>query len=122
MRVMIDTTVFLAECLLPTQKYPRLMRKIVAGHKLVLSEGQLEEIRSLMAEYFPNECDTVELFLSRFSFETAESTEDRQEGYPFLSDARAAGVDAVITLDPDMAGTVTDGIRFMSPDSFLNGD
>lgn len=122
MKVMVDTTVFLAECLLPTQKYPQLFRKIVAEHKLVFSERQLNEIHSLMAEYFPDECDTVELFLSRFSYETAAAAGETEELYPFLSEARASGVREIITLDPDLAGMDADGIRFTDPDSFLNGD
>ncbi|MBQ5412017.1 MAG: hypothetical protein IIU19_01395 [Oscillospiraceae bacterium] len=120
MKVMIDTTVFLAECMLPAQKYPKLMRKIVSEHKLVFPERQLQEIRSLMAEYFPDECDTVELFFSRFSFETA-APEEESEAYPFLGEALASGVSTVITLDPDMAGTEIDGVKFTDPDSFLNG-
>lgn len=123
MRLMIDTTVFLAECLLPEQKYPRLFRKIVARDRLVIPKRQIEEIRGIMKEFFPNECDTVELFLERFSYETPEeSPESAGEGYPFLADARAAGVEAVITLDPQMAGAEADGIRFISADRYLEDE
>ena len=72
MRIMIDTTVFLAECLLPEQKYPQLFRKIVAQDRLILPKRQIAEIRDIMKAYFPDECDTIELFLERFSFETPD--------------------------------------------------
>ena len=120
MRVMIDTTVFLAECLLPEQKYPLLFRKIVAEDRLVLPKSQIEEIRGIMKEFFPDECDTVELFLERFSYETPEKEyKKRKTGYPFLPDAKAAGVEAVITLDPQMAGAEIDGVKFLSADEYL---
>lgn len=120
MRVMIDTTVFLAECLLPEQKYPLLFRKIVAEDRLILPERQIEEIRGIMKEFFPDECDTVELFLERFSYETPEEIpESSGEGYPFLADAKSAGVQAVITLDPQMTGAEIDGIKFLSADEYL---
>ena len=123
MRIMIDTTVFLAECLLPEQKYPMLFRKIVAEDRLVLPKKQIEEIRGIMKEFFPEECDTVELFLERFSYETPEeSPESSGEGYPFLADAKASGVETVVTLDPQMAGAQIDGIRFISADEYLGGD
>ncbi len=123
MRIMIDTTVFLAECLLPEQKYPQLFRKIVAEDRLVLPRRQIDEIRSIMKTYFPDECDTVELFLERFSFETPDEVpEESTEGYPFLNDAKAAGVQAVVTLDTQMTGAQIDGIRFLSADQYLGGD
>ncbi len=123
MRIMIDTTVFLAECLLPEQKYPQLFRKIVAEDRLVLPRRQIDEIRRIMKTYFPDECDTVELFLERFSFETPDEIPQKAaEGYPFLADAKAAGVQAIITLDPQMAGAEIDGISFISADRYLGGD
>ena len=121
MKVIIDTTVFLAECLLPTQKYPKLFRKIVSGHTLVIPERQIDEIRAIMEEFFPEEGDTVELFLAGFSYEKAEDPGERSKEYPFLAEARNSGVEEIITLDPDLAGTVTEGIRFTDPDSFLDG-
>ena len=122
MRLMIDTTVFLAECLLPDQKYPKVFRKIVSGHTLVFPSAQIEEIRAIMERYFPEEGDTVELFFSGFSYETAESGGIRDNRYPFLTEAKKAGVETVITLDPDLAGTSVNGISFMDPDSFLKED
>ena len=119
MKIMIDTTVFLAECLLPEQKYPKVFRKIVANDRLVFPQAQLDEIMAIMGKFFPNECDTVELFLEKFSFELAGSDE-RSEGYPFLGEAKSSGVEQIITLDPDMEGTEIDGIRFVSVDSYLS--
>ena len=58
MRIMIDTTVFLAECLLPDQKYPKVFRRIVSDHTLVFSSRQIAEIRAIMEKYFPDEGDT----------------------------------------------------------------
>ena len=122
MKVMTDTTVFLAECLLTSQKYPKLFRRIVSDHRLVFPTAQIEEIREIMEKFFPQEGDTVELFLSRFSYETVESGERPEEGYPFLPDAKRAGVSCIITLDPELAGTSEDGIAFTDPDSFMNGN
>ena len=122
MRVMIDTTVFLAECLLPDQKYPKVFRKIVSDHTLVFPVKQIEEIRAIMEKFFPEEADTVELFFSGFSYEAVDFKGKRQGGYPFMDEAEKAEVRAVITLDPDMAGETVNGIRFIDPDGFLNGE
>ena len=122
MKIMIDTTVFLAECLLPTQKYPKVFRKIVSDCILVIPTRQIEEIRSVMAEFFPEEGDTVELFLSRFSYETVENAGRARKVYPFLGEAKKAGVSKVITLDPELTGTIVEEIEFIGPDDFLKGD
>lgn len=122
MRIMIDTTVFLAECLLPDQKYPKVFRRIVSDHTLVFSSRQIAEIRAIMEKYFPDEGDTVELFFSGFSYEISDSDKHVDGGYPFMPEAEKVGVVAIITLDPDMAGTSVNGIRFIDPDSFLKED
>jgi len=122
MKVMIDTTVFLAECLLPVQKYPRLMRKIVDGDRLVMSESQIEEIRGIVSEYFRDEGDTVELFLDRFSIEKVPAADKKSDVYPFLAEAAESGVSSIITLDEELLGEVYEGVSFVSPDEYLSGD
>ena len=129
-RFVIDANVVISAFLFPVSKPGRSLKKAISEGKAVSSLETLEELRAkLLSEKFDEYAPYAVRSLFIFQFEkTSELTEVKEKvkvcrdpkDDKYLSLAKAAKADAIITGDRDLlALNPFDSIAIITPDKFL---
>ena len=69
MRIMTDTNIIISAFLFPNSLIRKLLERIVVQDQLVLCTHIIEELYAVFKRKFPDEIDSLDLFLSELTFD-----------------------------------------------------
>ena len=69
MRIMTDTNIIISAFLFPNSIIRKLLERIVVQDQLVLCTNIIEELYAVFKRKFPEEIDSLDLFLSELTFD-----------------------------------------------------
>lgn len=127
MRIMLDTNVLLSALMFPGEKMDAIMQTVFSKHTLVLSSFVVDELKAVVKKKFSNRAKTIDMLLSRMSFDFVYTPEtmDRSlfrirdpKDYPVLYTAVTEDVDILITGDKDFEAIEIDKPVIMTPSEF----
>ncbi len=129
MRVMLDTNIFISMIFFPSEQTRELSKRLTEGHRIVVCDYVIEEIRLVVGRKFPAKRSAIDSFFTELPFELVYTPkvlnqEDMPEirdfkDSPILATAIMEDVDVFLTGDKDFLVLETDSPEILTMTEFL---
>ena len=105
MKILVDTNVLISALLYPNSKPAIALMHVAEHHKLVLTDHNISELRSVTRKKFPHKEADIDVLLSKLTYDLIPAPMSPQKlisdpkDAPILNAAIISGVDVIISGD-----------------------
>ncbi|MCD7708457.1 MAG: putative toxin-antitoxin system toxin component, PIN family [Clostridiales bacterium] len=129
MRIMLDTNILISIIFFPSDITHQFTRKISFGHRIVLCDYVLEELRIVVVRKFSSRKNILEQFFKELPFELVHTPSDLDlnkfpsvrdiKDSPILATAILSNIDILVTGDNDLLVMDNETPKIMTMREFI---